>query len=259
MLRPRILSALVGIPLIILIVWRGGFYLLSFTGLIIIIATWEIFKMFPPLKLSPFFWLALTGSLLLLGSAYFGINTTRIIVLLIIAFFVFLIIFYSKYSLLDSALALTAMFYLSLFVYFYLIGSLSEGRFWLIFLLFNVWATDTTAYFSGKSFGRCQLAPLISSGKTVAGAVGGITGGLAVTLIFTLFCPFLPKLPVLFLGLLISVFAQISDLAASVFKRQAKVKDAGNIIPGHGGVLDRFDSLFFTSPLVYYYVVLFLN
>ncbi|HBQ29232.1 MAG TPA: phosphatidate cytidylyltransferase [Desulfotomaculum sp.] len=259
MLKPRILSALIGIPLIILVVWLGGFYLLFFTGLVIIIATWEMFKMFTSLNLSPFFWLALIGNLLLLSSAYFKLNPSGIITLLGIVFFVFLIIFYSKYSLIDSALALTAMLYLSLFIYFYLLDSLPKGDFWLIFLLLNVWATDTTAYFSGKIFGRRPLAPLISPGKTVAGVIGGVAGGLVVTLIFILFYPILPKLPVLFLGLLISVVAQISDLTASIFKRQAKVKDAGKIIPGHGGILDRFDSLFFTSPLVYYYVTFFLK
>jgi len=113
--------------------------------------------------------------------------------------------------------------------------------------------------FQEKFFGRRPLAPLISPGKTVAGVIGGVAGGLVVTLIFILFYPILPKLPVLFLGLLISVVAQISDLTASIFKRQAKVKDAGKIIPGHGGILDRFDSLFFTSPLVYYYVTFFLK
>jgi len=259
MLKSRVLSALIGIPLIIIIVWLGGYFLLFFTGLVIIIATREMFKMFASLNLSPYFWLALAGNLLLLSSAYFKLNLAGIVTFLLIVFFIILIIFYPRYSFLDSTLGLAAMLYLSLFIYFYLLDSLPKGEFWLFFLLLNVWATDTTAYFSGKSFGRRPLAPLISPRKTVAGAIGGLAGGLAVTLIFILLYPVLPKLPVLFLGLLISVVAQISDLTASIFKRQAKVKEAGKIIPGHGGILDRFDSLFFTSPLVYYYVTFFLK
>ncbi|HAG09647.1 MAG TPA: phosphatidate cytidylyltransferase, partial [Desulfotomaculum sp.] len=250
MLKSRVLSALIGIPLIIIIVWLGGYFLLFFTGLVIIIATREMFKMFASLNLSPYFWLALAGNLLLLSSAYFKLNLAGIVTFLLIVFFIILIIFYPRYSFLDSTLGLAAMLYLSLFIYFYLLDSLPKGEFWLFFLLLNVWATDTTAYFSGKSFGRRPLAPLISPRKTVAGAIGGLAGGMAVTLIFILLYPVLPKLPVLFLGLLISVVAQISDLTASIFKRQAKVKEAGKIIPGHGGILDRFDSLFFTSPLV---------
>ena len=116
--------------------------------------------------------------------------------------------------------------------------------------------TSTIAYVVGRKLGKRKLAPALSPGKTVAGAIGGLCGSLAVGIIFSLIYPFLSLWFLLSLGLLVGLAAQLGDLWESAIKRTAGTKDAGKIIPGHGGVLDRFDSMFFTAPVVYYYLML---
>ncbi|MDR0787998.1 MAG: phosphatidate cytidylyltransferase [Gemmatimonadota bacterium] len=118
------------------------------------------------------------------------------------------------------------------------------------------WVSDTMAFFSGRAFGKHKLIPTVSPGKTVEGAIGSVVG----TALFAVACgAFLNRFPsynlpvgsAILLGILISVFAQVGDLVESVLKRDAGVKDSGTLLPGHGGALDRFDSLFFTLPLGY--------
>jgi phosphatidate cytidylyltransferase len=96
----------------------------------------------------------------------------------------------------------------------------------------------------------------LSPKKTLEGLIGGICGTIGVAYVFALIYPFLPLVKMLILGLLVGAAAFVGDLMESAFKRQAGVKDAGSLIPGHGGILDRFDSALFTAPLVYYYVLL---
>jgi phosphatidate cytidylyltransferase len=126
------------------------------------------------------------------------------------------------------------------------------GAHWVLIFLFIVWAGDTGAYFTGKKYGRTPLYPLISPKKTVEGAVGGLLSGLAVTVLYKL---------ILFRGmswgaailipLLVGAVAQIGDLVESFLKRSFDTKDSGSILPGHGGFLDRFDSVVFSLPVMY--------
>jgi phosphatidate cytidylyltransferase len=126
---------------------------------------------------------------------------------------------------------------------------------WLAIL--TTWASDTFAYFIGSAFGKTKLCPDISPGKTVEGLLGGLAGSLIVAISVGLAV----KLPLehsAILGLMIGILAPLGDLIESVFKRFANVKDSGKILPGHGGVLDRFDSIFFVMPATYYYIRVFL-
>ncbi|GAF86347.1 unnamed protein product, partial [marine sediment metagenome] len=135
---------------------------------------------------------------------------------------------------------------------------LDDGRNWVFFALFVTFASDTTAFFIGRALGRHKLAPGISPGKTWEGAIGGILGAIVVSLFFTLNTPLILPLSwgqVILLGLLVSIFGQLGDLAESLFKRYTGVKDSGSVLPGHGGFLDRMDSVVFASAVVYYYVV----
>jgi phosphatidate cytidylyltransferase len=132
----------------------------------------------------------------------------------------------------------------------------------LLFPLVMTWASDTAAYFGGRAFGRRKLIPSVSPGKTIEGAVWGVAGtvlaggvyghvvlhswiGLPIGMLFGVMA-----------GLLISPVAQLGDLVESLLKREAGVKDSGTLLPGHGGLLDRFDSLFFTIPVTYWLVEL---
>lgn len=135
---------------------------------------------------------------------------------------------------------------------------LADGRNWVFLALFATFAYDTAAYFTGRTLGRHKMAPRVSPGKTWEGVAGGVIGAVLVSLFFTLDSPL--GLPVtwghaLVLGLLVSFFGQIGDLMESAFKRYTSVKDSGNSLPGHGGFLDRLDSIVFSGLVVYYYVI----
>lgn len=129
-----------------------------------------------------------------------------------------------------------------------------EGPRLVFFLLLVVWLGDAGAYYVGKRFGKRKLSPRISPKKTVEGGLGGIvTSMIAAVIIQKTFLPEVPLLHAMMLALVLSISGVIGDLVESMWKRSAAVKDSGGMIPGHGGFLDRFDSIFFTAPIVYVY------
>ncbi|MEE9277384.1 MAG: phosphatidate cytidylyltransferase [Dehalococcoidia bacterium] len=139
--------------------------------------------------------------------------------------------------------------------YFILLRGLTSGTDWLLLAVFSVMATDTGAFAVGRLLGRHQLAPRISPAKTVEGALGGIAGGFAaVLLIGLLLDPSVAIWKMVLLGLFLPVVSQIGDLAESALKRALQVKDFSQLVPGHGGILDRLDSLLFGVPTVYFFV-----
>ena len=161
-------------------------------------------------------------------------------------------------SLKDGALTLFGVLYLGL-----TLGTLSMTRLlpqgeWLIFFLLLVtWASDTGAYYVGTLFGRHRLAPRISPKKTVEGLVGGLIAAIIVGYVARWwFLPELSGLDCLILAILLTVTGLWGDLTESVMKRSAGMKDSGGILPGHGGMLDRLDSLLFAAPAFYYYITL---
>jgi phosphatidate cytidylyltransferase len=130
----------------------------------------------------------------------------------------------------------------------------SYGVFWVFALLGMTWLNDTFAYFFGHKFGKHKLAPKISPGKTIEGFFGGYLGTVCGFLLFWFLCPNdLPVWKGLVLTVLVGIFGPMGDLSESLIKRSFHVKDSGNIIPGHGGMLDRIDALLFTAPVVYWY------
>ena len=129
----------------------------------------------------------------------------------------------------------------------------TPGRRALLFLLGCVWVCDSAAFYIGSSLGRRKLAPSISPNKTVAGAVGGMIGAAAVAVLFKVLNLVPWSIPVVLgAGLLIGFLGQLGDLAESMIKRDAGVKDSGSLIPGHGGMMDRVDALLFTVPAFYH-------
>jgi len=141
----------------------------------------------------------------------------------------------------------------------------ADGRNWLFLVILANAASDTFAFFIGRSFGRHHLAPLISPKKTWEGALAGVAGATVLSLLFTaprlfsasnaLYIEGLLLWQAPLLGILISVFGQLGDLTESLLKRNAGVKDSGKLLPGHGGFLDRLDSILFAGVVVYYYIV----
>lgn len=137
-----------------------------------------------------------------------------------------------------------------------LLRNLPQGMEWVLFLLLVTFATDTSAYFVGRAIGKRPLAPSISPSKTWEGAIGGVLGatGVAVAANFVLGLNAL-LIETIILGILLGVIGQFGDLAESRLKRIASVKDSGWLIPGHGGILDRLDSIVFNILVVYYFVI----
>ena len=132
--------------------------------------------------------------------------------------------------------------------------SFGEALIWLAFI--GTWASDTFAFFTGSFCGRHKLCPEISPNKTIEGFAGGLIGTVLITVLLGYVFSF-SLIHMVVLGVLLALTATLGDLVESSFKRYTGVKDSGAIIPGHGGVLDRFDSIMFTVPLVYYYVQIF--
>lgn len=256
----RVLSAAVGIPVIIYAAWRGGLLLLSVIGVIMLLGIFEMFKILKSLNVRPNKTLTWGGALLLLAVAYFqewsyvGIVLTVLLILHLLS----LIRHYPEYTPGDSAAGLFTTLYLSLLIYIYIISTLPNGKHWIFIMLLGTWASDTFAYFVGRSFGRHKLTPNLSPKKTWEGAVGGVLGTILTVYIYSKFFISLPPGIAVLLGVLISTASQVGDLIESTLKRQAKIKDSGTIIPGHGGVLDRFDSMLLSAPLVYYFVSVFI-
>jgi phosphatidate cytidylyltransferase len=136
----------------------------------------------------------------------------------------------------------------------------SDGAKLVFFLLLVVWLGDSGAYYFGRTFGSHKLSPRISPKKTVEGLMGGVFASTvtAVVIHFTFFKNF-PLLHAIIAGVILSIAGVIGDLAESMWKRSAAVKDSGTLLPGHGGFLDRFDSIFYTAPILYSYWFLILH
>jgi phosphatidate cytidylyltransferase len=146
------------------------------------------------------------------------------------------------------------MFYIGfLLSHVSLIRNLASGKQWVLFLIITVWAGDASALLCGSLFGRHKLYPKISPKKTYEGLAGGIVGSIMVALAFALI--FIPQLEIgscILLAIGLGVLGQLGDFTESMLKRGAQVKDSGSLIPGHGGMLDRLDSLLFSAPFLHY-------
>jgi phosphatidate cytidylyltransferase len=170
----------------------------------------------------------------------------------------------TKYNFIDAAVTALGFIYIPVFFSFiYLVDIKLNGNklVWLIFL--SSWACDTTAYYIGRYFGKTKLCPEVSPKKTVEGSIGGFFGSIiACTLtgyIFTLQGLNINIINYVLIGALCGILGQLGDLVASSIKRYCNVKDYSNLIPGHGGILDRFDSILFASLVVYYYITIIMG
>jgi len=139
-----------------------------------------------------------------------------------------------------------------------IIARLPQGHMWVFFILAVIFAGDTCSFYSGRLLGRHKLTP-ISPAKTWEGALGGLTANVVSAGIFGLFFPSLSLMPIMVLGIIIGISGQVGDLAESMLKRMSNIKDSGKILPGHGGILDRIDSLLFAIPVLYIYLKCFLG
>ncbi len=262
MLYLRVLSAIVGIPIVLAAVHFGGIWYALLLLVVVNLGIFEYCRIVNSKTYSLPVIFGFLGVTLFLVIIYFQ-QVALIYPLLIIIFavlYMHALFHMDRFSISEAAILLWGILYLGgLGGFMLMLRMLPDGAFYTYLLLFSVWLHDTLAYFIGTKWGVRKFAPLISPNKSVEGSMAGMLGLTAImfstSILFPTFLP-LPPMQALFLGLGIAVFAQLGDLLESALKRQLDVKDSGALIPGHGGILDRFDSLLFTAPFVYYFFLL---
>ena len=267
----RIITGIVGIGLAAFVIQSGGLLFVA-CGLVLALGAWfEYCNAFSRKGYSPAF---LIGGLFVAAmcyAAYGGLDTGLLTMLslgAVLVMFLLTVLLHGSFSVPSAAVSAAGVLYLGM-SFAHLIGLrvmehgmapvetqlgvLEPGCALIWTALIGTWASDTFAYFAGSFLGRHKLCPSISPGKTVEGFVGGLIGTTAsVAGLGVLFGFDVQVMAVL--GLCICIIATLGDLVESVMKRYTGIKDSGHIIPGHGGIWDRFDSVIYTVPFVYYFV-----
>jgi phosphatidate cytidylyltransferase len=272
MLRDRARSAAILVPPLLVAVWLGGSWVLLVVTIAVAVAAMETFRLLTAAGLSSFPILGLvlavilavgdsvkelpggSGLLLaalgvvLIGTGALSRHDPREGLAMFVtttfgALYVALLGFVARLGVVDSAVEPSSV-----------LGWLGPERAWILALVLVVWTFDTAAYFTGRRFGRHSFMAHISPKKTVEGVVGGVIAAALVGAV--LVAAFgRPWLAGLVFGIVVAAAAQAGDLAESMLKRAAGAKEAGTLIPGHGGMLDRVDSFLFAAPVAYFYVV----
>jgi len=260
MLLYRFLSALVIVPVSLAAIWFGDPWFSMLIALAALLGAFEFYRMVGRAGGHPFLILGLVLTLAFVLNAHFlsPVALPLLLTMTIIAPLICVVLRQGPArAFQDWAWTVGGILYMGwLLSYFVLLRGLAQGREWTILAVFATFACDTAAYFVGRAWGRHKLAPAISPGKTWEGAVGGLLGAVVATVALDLILGLSQGyLRACILGLIIGVFAQLGDLAESLLKRSTGVKDASRLIPGHGGMLDRLDSIVFTGVIVYYYVL----
>jgi phosphatidate cytidylyltransferase len=271
MLLQRILTAAVGIPITVYIIQFGGWlFALAIIGLAL--AAWREYGLMLRQKNIEIGMLGgMATTLLLLLSAWCGNAEEIILVIWIVLLWTLLRTLRTwqsnNQSFAPATFNLFGVIYIG-FSFMHLIllretsapvlkptlfTQMSFGTVYLWVAFLATWASDTFAYFIGSALGRHKLAPDISPKKSVEGFVGGVIGAILAVVVFGHFTA-IPMIHRLVTGMLVGLVSPIGDLAESALKRFCGVKDSGSLLPGHGGVLDRFDSILFSVPVIYYYV-----
>lgn len=256
----RYIGALILAPFIIFL-FLGGIYLKYGIMILSLLGMYEFYKVVKSKNIQP---ITVAGYLLCIVY-YIMLNKTidyRIsFFLLIITVFIIMCIpvLDTDYNFIDISITILAFLYVAVFFSFIvLVNNKTYGNYlvWLIFI--SSWLCDTTAYYTGKAFGKRKLCPKVSPKKTIEGSIGGMLGSTIACGVFGYVINSsgvsIPLYHFFLIGATCGVFCQFGDLTASSIKRYVGVKDYSNLIPGHGGILDRFDSILFASVVVYYYI-----
>ncbi len=267
MLKKRILSALWGIPILATIIWLGPPWFSLLVAAWGLLAVFEFYRLVSA-RITPLTYLGLILTLLFILSPHFNYNRLLplLITLMVVLPLTWLLLSSRKeLAFIRWAWTIAGILYIGwLLSHFVALSILENGRNWVFLAFFVTFASDTGAFFIGRTVGKHHLTPFISPGKTWEGAIGGVFSASIASLffasptLFTLTNPFhiagFSWGQALLLGLVVSIFGQLGDLVESLFKRNMGVKESGRAIPGHGGFLDRIDSVLFTGIAVYYFV-----
>ena len=271
-MAPRVLTALVGLPLLVGAVWLGFPYLTVLVGLVALLALREFYRLSPDLegyRGLPFIG-GLCTLLFLVGGQFadpwYGYSPGIAFATLVFVGVPWLMARRRKGGRLASmSFGILGPVYVGFLLSHGLAlreldGGADYARDWLLCAVLVAFATDTGAFLTGRAVGRHRMAPRISPGKTWEGAFGGFSCAVGVAAALgALLNLGVPVWQSALVGAAIGIVAQVGDLTESRIKRAAGVEDAGSILPGHGGLLDRLDSIVFTLPVVYYLVALVLK
>ncbi len=270
MLSQRVKAAFIFVPLILFFIYIGGWAFNTFIAIVLMLAAIEFQQVCQK------FGYDLPAPILLLGvllfviqrwffvDQYLGLTLTAVIILSVVTALI-------QYERGQSKAALNFALLLSGVLYLGWVGTalialraLPDGRGWVLTALPAVWLADSGAYSIGRRWGKAKMTPRISPNKTWAGLAGAILTGMLSGLLLVLLLRTISFLPAdtplwqgALMGLILSILTPIGDLLISLFKRSADVKDTGNLIPGHGGILDRIDTWIWAALLGYYIVMLF--
>ena len=256
-MKTRILSGIILLPFLTVIYFRGP--LLWVAGFFIAIAgLHEFYRGFRKIDIHPSRLIGCISAAALYALVIFG-EGLHVYLLWFFAVILLSLLYLFKIEerqLADGMATVMGVFYVVFFsLHVVLIDRTGMGHMlWLVIL--TAFGTDIMAYFTGFFLGKHKLCPNISPKNTVEGAIGGIVGSVILCTLFGYLISEGPLIHFILIGLFGSMAAQAGDLTASIFKRKMGIKDYGNLIPGHGGILDRFDSVLFTAPFVYYYIML---
>ncbi|EYE89340.1 hypothetical protein Q428_03420 [Fervidicella metallireducens AeB] len=265
----RVISAAIAIPILLFFVIMGGITFRIGVLVITAIALSEYVGVYNYNNHKVIKWVLILGYI----ANVIVLFTTRktehfmLIINLILLISMSVPIFIKKYDVISSAITIVGYLYIvNFFTLMILIREMNYGNkltgnklIWIVFIV--AWFSDTFAYYTGRFFGKRKLCPEVSPKKTIEGAFGGLIGSLVGVLLWWLINSNsnIRLFQLLILAILAGCVSQIGDLSASLIKRYVGVKDYGKIMPGHGGILDRFDSILFVTPVVYYYIVLLMG
>ena len=264
MLKKRILTALCCIPLAIIAIWFDK----PLPWFTIVIAIWgilavlEFYRITAVTRVKTLAFLGIVWTILFIVSPHFDYDF--LIPLLLTSALVLstgLLLFREQRdgAFVNWAWTMAGILYVGWLLSYLVALRLDAGRNWVFFVLLVTIASDSAAFFVGRALGKHHMAPRISPHKTWEGAVAGVCGAIIVSLLFTLQTPLALPLSyglAILLGFLVSVFGQLGDLVESLLKRHTGVKESGKLMPGHGGLLDRMDSVIFAGIVVYYFFLI---
>jgi len=257
MLRQRVLSSLVLVPIVFAAIWFGDPWFTALVCVVALLGAIEFHSLVGRDRWQPLTVVGAIWSVLFVLNVHSENSQTTAMLLtsaVVVSLLCSLLVRPRGERVFVSwSWTLAGILYLGWLLSYWVLLMKGYHRDWVYLAIFSTFAVDTSAYFVGRALGKHKLAPRISPNKTWEGAVGGVLGGMAAVVVLALILGLdIGYAKLVFIGFMVGLFAQLGDLAESKLKRSTGVKESGNLIPGHGGILDRVDSVVFTGVVVYY-------